>query len=164
MSRAAAARAWNLCCALSMYRARRLRQASRAIQLLGARDDVDVIIVPAAAVPGRFVGVQRRGHCAGRLCLPCAACVCHGHEIELLHSGLCADLRAPTPSAAAELATPDMWGELAFLCRMQIFKKACKKLALCYNEIRVAGSSSARRAAHRPKEKGTALRAGGGGV
>lgn len=126
----------------------------RAIQVLGARDDIDVIIVARGGGSREDLWVfndEAIARAAYACRVPLVSAI--GHEIDFCILDFVADLRAPTPSAAAELATPDMWGELAFLCRLHasIQKSMQKKLVLCYNEIRTAGNSSAlRRAAHSP--------------
>ena len=81
---------------------------SRALRTLDARGDVDVILVARGGGSAEDLWAFNDEGLA-RAIAACRAPVVAaiGHETDVTIAGLVADVRAPTPSAAAEMAVPD---------------------------------------------------------
>jgi exodeoxyribonuclease VII large subunit len=83
-------------------------QITRALQWLDGRDDVDTIILARGGGSLEDLAcfndeTLARAIAAARHCVISGV----GHEVDFTIADFVADLRAPTPSAAAELAVPD---------------------------------------------------------
>ena len=81
---------------------------SRAIRRLDVRGGVDVILVARGGGSAEDLWAfndEGLAHAIAASRVPVVAAI--GHETDVTIAGLVADVRAPTPSAAAELAVPD---------------------------------------------------------
>lgn len=133
-------------CPVNVQGAQAAAGIAKALRTLDARHDLDVIIVARGGGSKEDLWVFNDESIAR------AAYACHvpvvsaiGHEIDFCILDFVADLRAPTPSAAAELVMPDLWAELHTMYKLHanIQKSMQKKVDLCYNELRKAATCSA---------------------
>lgn len=113
-------------------------EIAAAITRLDKSHRVDVIIV------ARGGGSREDLWVFNSECIPRAAFACEtpivsaiGHEIDFSILDFVADLRAPTPSAAAELVMPDI--EAKWDSMLRIYANLCKemqnRMQVCYNKI-----------------------------
>jgi exodeoxyribonuclease VII large subunit len=96
-------------------------QIARALQWLDGRDDIDTIILARGGGSLEDLAcfndeTLARTIAAARHCVISGV----GHEVDFTIADFVADLRAPTPSAAAELAVPDANEQRARLNALQV--------------------------------------------
>ncbi|MBQ5755007.1 MAG: exodeoxyribonuclease VII large subunit, partial [Oscillospiraceae bacterium] len=119
------------------------RQIISAVETLDKNDRVDVILIARGGGSREDLWVFNDEKIARAVCAsttPVVSAV--GHEIDYTILDFAADLRAPTPSAAAELLCPDKREEENKICRIyeNIHKNMQERLALWYNETERAGA------------------------
>lgn len=109
-----------------------------AIQRLDEDDDVEVIVVTRGGGSAEDLWVfnaEQIAYAAFRCKTPLVSAI--GHEIDFTILDFVADLRAPTPSAAAEMVLPDMQATMAAM--MNILANISGNMQLrytsCYNEL-----------------------------
>jgi exodeoxyribonuclease VII large subunit len=84
------------------------REVVRGLHLLASRDDVDVIVIARGGGSLEDLwtfNTEPRARAIFELETPVVSAI--GHEVDVVLSDLVADVRAPTPTAAAELVVPD---------------------------------------------------------
>ena len=113
-------------------------QIVKGIQALGKDKRTDVIIVARGGGSREDLWVfnsEKIARAAFACKKPLVSAV--GHEIDYSILDYVADLRAPTPSAAAELCVPDRKELLQKICKIQQNIQDCmqSRIGLCYNRL-----------------------------
>lgn len=127
-----------LLCPVTVQGFEAAQQVADAIQVLDRRKDVDEIIVARGGGSREDLWVFNAeviARAAFRCRKPLISAI--GHEIDYTILDFVADQRAPTPSAAAELAVPDRAEQERNLQILQqnIRKNMQNRLDLCYNGV-----------------------------
>jgi exodeoxyribonuclease VII large subunit len=121
----------------------------QALQLASARADCDVLIVArgGGSLEDLWAFNDERVARAIRACaVPVVAGI--GHEVDFTIADFAADVRAPTPSGAAELAAPDRMECLQALSRMAARMNACMRRELRLVSSRFANVGTRLKQAH----------------
>ena len=127
-----------LLCPVTVQGFEAAQQVADAIHRLDQRRDVDEIIVARGGGSREDLWVFNAeviARAAFRCKKPLISAI--GHEIDYTILDFVADQRAPTPSAAAELAVPDRAEQKRILLELQqnIRKNMQNRLDLCYNGL-----------------------------
>ena len=130
---------------------RRWPQIAAAIRTLDRSGRADVIIVARGGGSREDLWVFN-AEVIARAAFACKTPLISaiGHEIDYTILDFVADQRAPTPSAAAELAVPDREEQWNILQNLQqnISENMQKRLKLCYNELEQYNLALERKPAH----------------
>jgi exodeoxyribonuclease VII large subunit len=134
-------------------------EIAAALAALSTRDDVSVVLLVRGG--GSLEDLQAfNSEAVARAVADCAVpVVCGvGHEVDVTIADLVADLRAPTPSAAAELAVPDRASLARLLDRdwRRLTRAAAARLARASDRARQARDALH---AHSPRARLLAWRA-----
>ena len=127
-----------LLCPVTVQGFEAARQIAAAIRTLDQSGRVDEIIVARGGGSREDLWVfnaEEIARAAFRCKTPLISAI--GHEIDYTILDFVADQRAPTPSAAAELAVPDREEQRRIFENIEenIHKNIKKRLALCYNGL-----------------------------
>ena len=127
-----------LLCPVTVQGFEAARQIAAAIRTLDQSGKVDEIIVARGGGSREDLWVfnaEEIARAAFRCKTPLISAI--GHEIDYTLLDFVADQRAPTPSAAAELAVPDREEQQRIFENIEenIHKNIQKRLALCYNGL-----------------------------
>ena len=127
-----------LLCPVTVQGFEAAQQVADAIKQLDQRKEVDEIIVARGGGSREDLWVfnaEMIARAAYRCKKPLISAI--GHEIDYTILDFVADCRAPTPSAAAELAVPDRAEQERILLDLQqnIRKNMQKRFDLCYNGL-----------------------------
>lgn len=117
----------------------------KGVEYFDSKDDVDVVIIGRGGGSGEDLSSFNDEALARAIAsskIPIISAV--GHEIDVSISDFVADLRAPTPSAAAELAVPDMGEYIAILNSLlgRIKSIAAQKLEFGESILKALSESS----------------------
>jgi exodeoxyribonuclease VII large subunit len=121
----------------------------QALQLASARMDCDVLILArgGGSLEDLWAFNDERVARAIRACaIPVVTGI--GHEIDFTIADFAADARAPTPSGAAELVTPDRAACLEALTRMESRLSACMRRELRAMSSRFASANGRLKQSH----------------